>query len=79
MTWNPAQAIGRDNSLGTIGIGREADITILKEIIKTISIFSYFQQCHINRHNKFICKKDAGKELQLGCGLKSKQVKLRFF
>ena len=30
MTWNPAKAIRRDATLGSLSIGRDADITLLK-------------------------------------------------
>ena len=32
MTWNPAKAIRRDASLESIGVDREADVTILKVV-----------------------------------------------
>jgi imidazolonepropionase-like amidohydrolase len=32
MTWNPAKAIHRDATLGSIGVDREADVTILKVV-----------------------------------------------
>jgi imidazolonepropionase-like amidohydrolase len=36
MTFNPAKAIRRQTSLGSVTVGREADVTILKVILKVI-------------------------------------------
>ena len=30
MTWNPAKAIHRDATLGSLNVGRHADVTLLK-------------------------------------------------
>ena len=40
MTSGPAKAIHRETTLGSIGVGREADVTVLK-VVTSLSLFLF--------------------------------------